>query len=413
MSLTQLTFTYTGGPQVFSTNFALGVLETDHIFVSVDGNVDGQGNQVFSSFTYDENTGNLTITDALTEGDTGTIARLVPVDALITDFEQGSDVTRRNLNRMAKQILMSAQQTKDQSDADNERVDGIVDDVLLATDQADLSAQDAAGSAAQANQYKIAAGVSANNANNAAVAASTSASKSEEWAQNPEDVPVKTGPDQFSALHWATKASDVVAAITLPLPVTSGGTGAENAENARTNLGLGTIATQNANDISITGGTINGVQITGLADGVAPNDPATVGQLPTALSPTELSQGQATDPDDINFGTVNGALLADAFDAREQQIGVGQTPTDVSASRDGGTVYQNTTGKPITGYLSGSTNTARDVQVSLDGSTNWIRVARITSAATFGISFIVPADWYYRVDGSIQTPTNTTWVELR
>ena len=41
---------------------------------------------------------------------------------------------------------------------------------------------------------------------NAADGASGFADKAEEWAQNPEDTPVETGPDQFSALHWAAKA---------------------------------------------------------------------------------------------------------------------------------------------------------------------------------------------------------------
>ena len=47
--------------------------------------------------------------------------------------------------------------------------------------------------------------------------------------------------------------------VTGTLPVTNGGTGATTAAAARTNLGLGTIATQNANSVSITGGTIQGV----------------------------------------------------------------------------------------------------------------------------------------------------------
>lgn len=43
------------------------------------------------------------------------------------------------------------------------------------------------------------------------------------------------------------------------LEVAGGGTGATTAAGARTNLGLGTIATQNSNAVNITGGTITGV----------------------------------------------------------------------------------------------------------------------------------------------------------
>jgi len=43
------------------------------------------------------------------------------------------------------------------------------------------------------------------------------------------------------------------------LALTSGGTGSGTASGARTNLGLGTIATQNASAIAITGGTLTGI----------------------------------------------------------------------------------------------------------------------------------------------------------
>lgn len=42
--------------------------------------------------------------------------------------------------------------------------------------------------------------------------ASTAATLAEEWAENPEDDPVETGPDKFSAKHWAAKAEQIVLA---------------------------------------------------------------------------------------------------------------------------------------------------------------------------------------------------------
>ena len=47
------------------------------------------------------------------------------------------------------------------------------------------------------------------------------------------------------------------------LAIADGGTGASTASGARTNLGLGTIATQDASSVAITGGTISGVTFSG------------------------------------------------------------------------------------------------------------------------------------------------------
>lgn len=52
------------------------------------------------------------------------------------------------------------------------------------------------------------------------------------------------------------------------IAIAGGGTGAATASGARTNLGLGTIATQGANAVAITGGTLSGITALGLGGNV-------------------------------------------------------------------------------------------------------------------------------------------------
>jgi len=53
--------------------------------------------------------------------------------------------------------------------------------------------------------------------------------------------------------------SGEITGLIIPMAVADGGTGATAAAGARTNLGLGTIAVQNANNVAITGGSISGL----------------------------------------------------------------------------------------------------------------------------------------------------------
>jgi hypothetical protein len=55
--------------------------------------------------------------------------------------------------------------------------------------------------------------------------------------------------------------------VTGTLPIANGGTGATTNTQARTNLGLGTISTQAANNVAITGGSITGITDLAVADG--------------------------------------------------------------------------------------------------------------------------------------------------
>jgi uncharacterized protein YjbI with pentapeptide repeats len=115
---------------------------------------------------------------------------------------------------------------------------------------------------------------------------------------------------------WGTKwnsnadAIDALFGAGPALLVAKGGTGATTAANARTNLGLGTIATQNANAVAITGGTVSGITDLAIADGGT-------GASDAAGARTNLGLGglavlSTVGASEITDGSVGTAELADS-----------------------------------------------------------------------------------------------------
>ena len=85
------------------------------------------------------------------------------------------------------------------------------------------------------------------------------------------------------------------------LAVADGGTGASDASGARTNLGLGTISTQNSNNVTITGGSISGVTFTGTFSGITSIDSGTFTTSNTTTGVTLTNNTLSADGSDTNI----------------------------------------------------------------------------------------------------------------
>jgi hypothetical protein len=207
-----------------------------------------------------------------------------------------------------------------------------------------------------------------------------------------------------------------------------------NAVTARANLGLGTIATQLADNVAITGGAISGITDLAIADGGT--GASTADAALTNLGATAAGKAVLTAADAAAQLTALGAapLASPAFTgaptaptqaasdnstkiattafvtaavADIEPVGVDQEWQDVKASRASNTSYQNTTGRTITAAIRGNANAGGSVQVSTNNIT-WLTLAEQSDWDRGTFCFPIPPSHYYRFTGGI-----SRWVELR
>ena len=143
---------------------------------------------------------------------------------------------------------------------------------------------------------------------------------------------------------WGTKGNANLDAIDAlfdagpALKVTRGGTGATTASAARTNLGLGSIATQAANNVAITGGSITGITDIAIADGGTGASTASAARtnlglgglaVLNAVGASEITDG-AVGTAEIADGAVTTAKVADGA-ITSAKLAAGAVPSSVPA----------------------------------------------------------------------------------
>ena len=175
--------------------------------------------------------------------------------------------------------------------------------------------------------------------------------------------------------------------LTTALAVTQGGTGANTASDARTNLGLGTMSTQNASAVAITGGTISNVAITGgtvgslsaalaIADGGTGANTASAAR--TALGATTLGANvfTITNPSAITFPRFNADNTVSALSAADFRTAIGAGTGTGTVTSVSGTGSAN--GLSLSGTVTSSGN------ITLSGSVTSVNASATIDGVTIG-----------------------------
>ena len=171
---------------------------------------------------------------------------------------------------------------------------------------------------------------------------------------------------------------------------------------------LGTLSSQDADSVAITGGTITGITDLTVADG---------GTGQSTLAANAVLIGNDTSGiTSVSPSTSGNVLTSDGtawISAENASVGIGQTWQDVAGSRAINSTYTNTTGKPIQVSVIVSANPN---QTSATLVVNGLNVARIQNqfgdrALVGSLSAIVPDGVSYSVSAS--SSSIVSWSELR
>ena len=168
------------------------------------------------------------------------------------------------------------------------------------------------------------------------------------------------------------------------LVIADGGTGASDAANARINLGLGnipttfipgTIATQNSNNVTITGGTITGITDLAIADGGT-------GASDAGTARNNLGLGNIATQSANNVSIVGG-IITGITDLAIADGGTGASNA-ANARENLGAASQSTYIGPGPGLAGGGFLSAANVDLSISPDSNGYGYRNISTSAPFG-----------------------------
>ncbi len=162
------------------------------------------------------------------------------------------------------------------------------------------------------------------------------------------------GVAQLQVRSGKVQIRDELEMINNPIGIDDGGTGGTTASSARSGLGLGTLSTQDANAVAITGGGINGVDVMGLTATNSPieswgnDDPTTLQIGPGANADgtqsaaigrntaTTGSRSVALGDGASDGGKTNSVALGPgAQPTEDDQVRLGDAGTDISMAENG------------------------------------------------------------------------------